>query len=544
MKKNRIVVVFSSHLSDEENKKFIEHINQTIGVKNHDVICYPNFNEYSLSEIYNRAIDEHNNKNTIMVFCHNDIILKTRDWGKVLLGKFNKTDYQILGVAGSTYLPESAQWWQDRTKMVGIVEHSNGYSNWVSEYSTHKRGHIEPTILIDGLFMAVDCTDIEYQFDESFKGFHFYDVGFCFPNYLAGCNIGVTTDISVLHKSIGETNEDWDDNRKYFIKKYAHELPLKHVSEDGNLKVLICCQFFQNYTGSEVSNYELAKELKKLGCDVTVISGIVGNPIADKAKKAGVKVYDASNAPGYVVNDKGQLQFIKNEVDFDIIHINHKPIGQSILQMYPNIPAVMHIRSEVIPKFEEPIINPIIKKYITVRESITDYVKEFGISKDKILLIDNPFDSTRFNTDYKQVKNEKEVVLFVGTLDYLRELIIRDQITQTKELNQELWLIGADSNNLTTEFTTHDHVKYLGIKSNVEEYIKKCDYTVGIFKGRTTIEGFLCGKPGWIYKVDKTGTIINKELTQVPKDVKKYRSDVSALNVLKLYRKIINETWF
>ena len=74
--KNNIVVVFSSHLSEDENNKFIKHIGDTIGCK-HKVVCYPNFNQYSLPEVYNKAIAEHNNPDAIMVFCHNDIFIKT-----------------------------------------------------------------------------------------------------------------------------------------------------------------------------------------------------------------------------------------------------------------------------------------------------------------------------------------------------------------------------------------------------------------------------------------------------------------------------------
>jgi len=86
-------------------------------------------------------------------------------------------------------------------------------------------------------------------------------------------------------------------------------------------------------------------------------------------------------------------------------------------------------------------------------------------------------------------------------------------------------------------------VKYLGVKANVEEYLKKCDYTAGIFKGRTTIEGFLCGKQGWIYVVDREGKIISKELTGVPADIEKYRSDFSAERVFSLYEEVLDETW-
>ena len=172
---------------------------------------------------------------------------------------------------------------------------------------------------------------------------------FCVDNYLDGCNVGVITSIRVLHESVGETDPDWEANRQRFVKDY--ELPIRHVSED-KLRVLICCQFFKNYTGSEVSNYELSRELVKLGCDVTVISSMVGEPLASKAKKNGVKVYSFGNLPNHNLDNEGQFKFFKNEKEFDIIHINHKPIGDIVLQLYPNTPAVMHVRSEVIPTFE------------------------------------------------------------------------------------------------------------------------------------------------------------------------------------------------
>lgn len=535
--KNNIVVVFSSHLSEAENQKFIKHIDETIGVK-HKTVCYPNHGQFGLPQIYNDAIKNHIVDNCVFVMCHNDIILKTKNWGKVLLNHFNHTDYGIIGVAGSTFVPKSGMWWEDRSKMYGLVEHTNGISTWLSEYSPESPG-IKPVVMIDGLFMSFDPLKIVRVFNENFGLFHFYDIPFCIDNYVEGINVGVTTQIRVLHKSIGQTNPSWEDNRLKFINTY--DLPIRHISED-KLRVLICCQFFKNYTGSEVSNYELSRELVKLGCDVTLISSMVGDPLQRKALLNGVRVYSYANLPNYALDQEGKFHFIKNEREFDIIHINHKPIGELILGLYPNTPAVMHVRSEVIPVFEEPIINPAIKRYISIRDSITDHIKSFGVSGDKIVLIDNPFDYTRFNTNYKPNKNSKEIVLFIGTLDHLRKNILLDLIKSTAENNQELQIIGADNGGYLQELTA-DHVKYLGIKSNVEDYLKKCDYTAGIFKGRTTIEGYLCGKPGWIYTVDKEGKILNKTLQQVPQDIEKYRSDFSAKKVFSLYEEVIDETW-
>jgi len=231
--KNNIVVVFSSHLSDVENQKFIKHIDDTIGVK-HKTVCYPNFNQFSLPQVYNQAIREHNNDDAIFVFCHNDITIKTCTWGRLLLSKFNNSYFQIIGVAGSTYLAENGVWWHDRSKMHGVVEHTDGANTWVSEYSVPRKGITKPVILVDGVFMAVDCNKIVHQWDEDFRGFHLYDLSFCVPNYLDGCNIGVTTDIRVLHQSIGMTNQQWENNRMQFVEKYRDELPITYEDNDND----------------------------------------------------------------------------------------------------------------------------------------------------------------------------------------------------------------------------------------------------------------------------------------------------------------------
>ena len=231
--KKRVIIVFSSHLTTYENDQFIQHINDTCGVP-HSVHCYTNHNQYSLPEVYNKAISTHSSKDAVMVFCHNDIEFDTPNWGKILLKHFNnpKNNYQIIGVAGATELNEHGTWWLDKSnqmnfsKMMGIVNHDNGIRKWESRYSEPVFGVID-VLLVDGLFIAVDTEDVEHKFDEKYKGFHMYDVSFCFPNYLDGCNIGVITDIRITHKSIGQTNDQWELNRQQFAEEYKNELPIK-----------------------------------------------------------------------------------------------------------------------------------------------------------------------------------------------------------------------------------------------------------------------------------------------------------------------------
>lgn len=198
--------------------KFKEHVKKTSGIKDLELLIYENPNGVSLTEIYNKGLSE--TTNDFVVFCHDDIIFNKVGWGIKLLEDFNKSDYGILGVAGSTYMAPNGRWWEDQTKMVGIVKHSKDGKTWTSKYSSKFKNPIE-TCCVDGVFFACNKKMIKNHFDEDFKGFHFYDVDFSFGNHVSGVKVGVTFSIELTHKSIGMTNEEWETNRKQFTEKYT-----------------------------------------------------------------------------------------------------------------------------------------------------------------------------------------------------------------------------------------------------------------------------------------------------------------------------------
>lgn len=197
---------------------FKDHVIKTSGLKDIDLIIYENPNGISLTEIYNKGLKE--SKNNIVVFCHDDIIFGKEKWGVKLLKEFNKSEYGILGVAGSTYMAPNGRWWEDQTKMVGIVKHTRDGRTWESKYSSKFDNPIE-TCCVDGVFFACDKNKIKSNFDEDFKGFHFYDIDFSFGNHIGGVKVGVTFVVELIHKSIGMTNEEWDKNRNQFVEKYT-----------------------------------------------------------------------------------------------------------------------------------------------------------------------------------------------------------------------------------------------------------------------------------------------------------------------------------
>lgn len=287
-------------------------------------------------------------------------------------------------------------------------------------------------------------------------------------------------------------------------------------------KVLISGLLFKNFTGSEMYMYELAINLIKLNYDVSILSPNLGNPLKKMATSKGIKVYNFENPP------------IKQK--FDIIHAQHQPIVQALNELFPNVPKVCSIHSEIID-LENPVKHKSIKKYIAIRPSIKDYIiNNFNINEGDIDIIYNPIDKTKFNTESTE---DKDYILFVGTIDNIRRNAINDLCNYAASVNKEFWLIGSNNSNYLEYLTSRPHVKYYEATNEINKFVKGCHQTGGIMLGRTTIEGWMCGKPGWIYTVDKYGNIQNKELHEPIEDLNKFEADFVANKISEIYKEIL-----
>jgi pyruvyltransferase len=216
-----ITIAFSTRKID---LNFIDLLKKTSGIKSIEILPFENNGEYSLTQIYNTALEK--SSNDIIVLCHDDIYFDTNNWGNKLLKHLKRNpEYGIIGAAGSKFLPESGRWWEIQSEMFGIVNHESQGKKWTSRYSESKGNKLDDTIVVDGLFICINKKNIVSKFDETIKGFHFYDVDFCFNNFLRGVKIGVFYDIRITHKSIGITNDQWENNRKDFVTKNLNHLP-------------------------------------------------------------------------------------------------------------------------------------------------------------------------------------------------------------------------------------------------------------------------------------------------------------------------------
>lgn len=547
-----ITVVYCTRQTKPEHT---EHIIKSSGLHKHIEVIEIINNGESLTKAYNRGLKQA--KNDIVVFCHDDLTIETKQWGNKLIKLFERNpEYAIIGVAGSKFMPESGQWWVNPKKMYGRVAHTHEGKTWLSAYSGDLGQNLEEVVVCDGVWFAVDKTKIKKRFNENVEGFHFYDVTFTFENYLEGAKVGITTAIRINHQSLGITDDAWERNRADFSEAYQEHLPanIKRTLRKGEkLNVLIGCLSFANLTGSEMYVFELAKQLVKQGCDVSICSNI-GMPMAAMAKPLGIKLYSLQEPPGFKLGDgKWLLKTPQGDVPsqpntlyniaptkFDVVHLNHKPVTEHLLRLFPTTPVICSIHSEVIA-LEEPVISPQIKSYIAIRPQIKNHiVKVFGIDENSVSVIYNPIDAEKFKPSNTTQKRDKKRILFVGTIDYLRKATIQDLINVTRENNQELWIVGKKNDTYLDELMYNQpHVSYFDATPNVEKFIHQCDETAGILLGRTTIEGWMCGKSGWIYDVDSAGNILSKELHEVPSDIEKFNSKTVAATIIEEYKKIL-----
>jgi hypothetical protein len=223
-KNNELVSVVIS--TRKINDNYVKHVEKMFSHPKTEILIYENEGEYSLTQLYNVGLRD--SVNDIVVFMHDDLILETPNMTPKIVKLFEKhSDYGIIGIAGTDKLT-SGMWWQNRENMFGVVGHVHEGKRHVNHYSKGVFNDVlKDVVVVDGLFFMVHKKRIKKNFDEQFNGFHFYDIPFCFENYLEGVKVGLTTKFSVTHNSIGMVNKQWEKGKLLFEALYDKKLPVE-----------------------------------------------------------------------------------------------------------------------------------------------------------------------------------------------------------------------------------------------------------------------------------------------------------------------------
>lgn len=175
------------------------------------------------------------------------------------------------------------------------------------------------------------------------------------------------------------------------------------------MKILLSNHQLGSFAGTEIFTYTLACSLKSKGHEVQVYSAYLGE-ISQLFLKKGIPVVD-------------ELKYLSD--DFDIAHVHHNINAYEIRNHFPNLPMVF-VSHGVTPQLEQPpFINLGICKYVAISEEVQKNLKRYGITDEKISIVRNPIDETRYFPRTEIHLQPKNALVISNKIDIVTENTIK-----------------------------------------------------------------------------------------------------------------------
>jgi len=210
-----------------------ESIRQTIGVA-FEIISFDNSSgKRGLCELYNEGAKQA--KYDLLCFMHEDILIETRDWGKIVIEIFEKDpSLGLVGVAGGQYKSVAPSSWYFYENEAPELLNYNLIQRY--KYTSKEKAmiHANPgnnklveVASIDGVWFCCTRTAINsYAFDQNLlKGFHGYDLDFSL-GIGQTFKVGVTFDVLIEHFSEGNPDRNWLNEILKVHAKWSSHLPI------------------------------------------------------------------------------------------------------------------------------------------------------------------------------------------------------------------------------------------------------------------------------------------------------------------------------
>lgn len=296
--------------------------------------------------------------------------------------------------------------------------------------------------------------------------------------------------------------------------------------------IILGCMYFSSLCGTEMYYYELAKAYAKMGYRVVVVTNPSIGQLQELANQENASqmfkvVHMNSNIGPYMVHAK-------------CVICSHVDIIKKLLQakrMYkPDAKFITVHHSEIYTQ-EQPYIDSGISQYVGVRPEIVKMLSH-DYKLENASLIWNPFDTIRFKASEVKTFDKKKTnrILFCGAVNETRLKCIEIFADACKTLGWKLIVVGEDLLNChdRLEKTFEGTLEYYHPTSHIDDFVKNCDATCGVFIGRTTIEGWLMGKPAFVFDINSKCEPIGFEFMEVPDDLNKFDSLKVAENIYKL----------
>jgi hypothetical protein len=204
---------------------FSASVKATIGIAFEIIRIDNRKNEFSICSAYNEGAKRANYE--ILCFAHEDIEMKSMNWGEVLSESLADRTVGLLGVIGICFYNLFPFGWLDLNELEGQLhvgalpgKPKHVHIRFQSQNTAEVAG-------IDGMFMATR-KEIIQQFpfsEQDLKGFHGYDIDLAMKVRTA-YRIVVSRKILLTHGSGGNYNQAYHDALTILDRKWAGHFPI------------------------------------------------------------------------------------------------------------------------------------------------------------------------------------------------------------------------------------------------------------------------------------------------------------------------------
>ncbi|RZL46616.1 MAG: hypothetical protein EOP00_14425 [Pedobacter sp.] len=223
----------------------IINIEQTIGVE-HEIIAIDNsIDNKGICKVYNTA--SRLAKFDLMCFMHEDIEIKTQDWGLNVIHSFeSNANLGALGVAGSAYKTSAPGGWDiesdnDALRFINYIQqYKNGGRPTEHIVKNNSDFNSAKVVCVDGMWLCTTKKAIEfYPFDEYLlTGFHGYDLDFCL-GVGKKFDVEVTFNVLMAHFSEGSFGKEWFLTVHKLHQKWYNQLPKSSIKITEQFKQVV-----------------------------------------------------------------------------------------------------------------------------------------------------------------------------------------------------------------------------------------------------------------------------------------------------------------
>lgn len=178
-----------------------DNLSETVGCE-HEVVFIDNSERrYTIFQAYNDGVRR--SKGDLLCFIHEDVLFRSNGWGDRIKQYFKEDgSIGVIGFAGSHFLPAAPMYWysspfisqRNLNNDQGVVK-EHRHEDWFAG-----RSLIE-VVAVDGFcfFVRKSLFDSIRFDEETYTGFHLYDMDICMQVIEAGYKVCVCRDVLAEH---------------------------------------------------------------------------------------------------------------------------------------------------------------------------------------------------------------------------------------------------------------------------------------------------------------------------------------------------------